>query len=106
MIRTTHDTEVPQADAEVFMQTVQETRMTPITTEQLVSECRHRQDREFEVTDHEGGTWTLSYCAAEPDSEEEDTIDFSGPGINDDEVDVGAFISLHAQYTWTIDAMR
>lgn len=78
----------------------------PITTEQLVHTLKHNQDREFEATDHEGGTWTFSYKAAEADSDEEDTIEFSGPGIYDDEVEADTFISFHAQYTWAIEGIR
>lgn len=77
-----------------------------ITTKQLIDNLRHNQGVEMDITDHEGGTWMLSFQAAEDGSEFPDAVEYHDPEGNEDVIDADAFIALHAQYTWTIDGVR
>lgn len=77
-----------------------------MSTEELVNDLRHNPAVEMEVTDHEGGKWQLSFLTADPATDDADSIEYRDPNGDEDEVEADAFISLHSQYTWTIDAIR
>lgn len=77
-----------------------------LSTEQLVDNLRHNPSVDIAATDNEGGQWIFSFRAEDPNEIDEDSIEYTDPNGDEDEVEVGTFVSLHAQYAWTIEAIK